>query len=311
LEERTRDLLVGLGLQEVVTYSLTSIDKERRVLPPGVPADARPYVALANPIAVDRAVMRHSLLNGVLEIAAANLRTDTADRVALFEIGPVYLPRADEALPDEPQRLAIALTGPRTLEAWQGSDRAPVDFFDLKGVLTGVIEGLHLSGVTYAPDTHPTFMPGRTARLLVGEQTVGWLGELHPLVRDNYDLPAQAVLVAELDLEGLLAQVNERHLLRPVPSFPPVKEDIAVIVDENVSAAQVQAAIEASGGNLLASITLFDLFRGEQIGAGKKSLAYRLTYQAPDRTLTDAEVAKVRARIVKKLSDELGAVLRG
>jgi len=311
LEERTRDLLVGLALQEVVTYSLTSTEKERRILPPGMPADARPYVMLANPITVDRSVMRHSLLNNVLEMAAANVRADTRDRVALFEIGPVYLPRADEALPDEPRRLAIALTGPRTLEAWQGSDRTMVDFFDLKGVLTGLLDGLHLSGVTYVPDTHPTFMPGRTARLMVGEQTLGWLGELHPLVRDNYDLPAQAVLAAELDLEGLLAQVTERHDLTPVPSFPPVKEDIAVIVDEKVSAAQVQAAIEASGGNLLASITLFDLFRGEQIGAGKKSLAYRLTYQAPDRTLTDAEAAKVRARIVKKLSDELGAVLRG
>jgi phenylalanyl-tRNA synthetase beta chain len=311
LEERTRDLLVALGLQEMVTYSLTSPEKERRVLPPGVPADARPYVTLANPIAVDRSVMRHSLLNSVLEIVAANVRADIRDRVAMFEIGPVYLAQPDDDLPAEPRRLAIALTGLRSPEAWQGSDRSPMDFFDLKGVLTALWEGLHLMGVTYTPDTHPTFMPGRTARLLVGEQTVGWLGELHPLVRDNYDLPAQAVLAAEIDLEGVLAQVSARHLTQPVPSFPPVKEDIAVIVDEKVSAAQVQAAIEASGGNLLTSITLFDLFRGEQIGAGKKSLAYRLTYQAPDRTLTDGEAAKVRARIVKKLHDELEAVLRG
>jgi phenylalanyl-tRNA synthetase beta chain len=311
LEERARDLLVELGLCELVTYSLTSVERERRVLPPGVPPDARPYVTLSNPISVDRAVMRHSLLNSVLEIVAANLRTDTCDRAALFEIGQVYLVRPDDPLPDEPRRLAIALTGPRLPEAWQGSDRTPMDFFDLKGVLAALFDGLHLSGVTYVPDTHPTFMPGHTARLLVGEQTVGWLGELHPLVRENYDLPAQPVLAAEIDLEGVLARVNERHIIRPVPSYPPVKEDIAVIVDAKVSAAQVQAAIEASGGSLLAGITLFDVFQGEQIGVGKKSLAYHLLYQAPDRTLTDGEAATVRARIVKKLQEELGAILRG
>ena len=132
-------------------------------------------------------------------------------------------------------------------------------------------------------------------------------------VRENLDLPEQAVLVADLDLELLLSKAaqRERHTVSAVPEFPPVKEDIAVIVDENVPGVRVQAVIEAAGGDLLVGVTLFDLYRGEQIGAGKKSLAYRLTYQAPDRTLTDAEAAKVRERIVKKLKEEAGAVLRG
>jgi phenylalanyl-tRNA synthetase beta chain len=211
--------------------------------------------------------------------------------------------------------LAIALTGPRDPLAWQGAgaNRAPMDFFDLKGVVEALTDGLHLSGIAYEPGAQPTFLPGRTARLLLDGEFAGWLGELHPLVRENFDLPEQAVLIADLDLEMLLVKAaeRERHTVDAVPEFPPVKEDIAVIVDENVPGARVQSLIESAGGDLLVGVTLFDLYRGEQIGAGKKSLAYRLTYQAPDRTLTDAEAAKVRAKIVRRLQDELGAVLRG
>ncbi len=315
LEERVRDLLVEAGFQEIVSYSLTSEEREQRLavsLEERLKASWDPYVTIVNPIVTDRNVMRHSVLAGVLDILALNSRV--RDRLALFEIGPVYLMREGEALPDEQLRLAIALTGPRDALAWQGSDRTPVDFFDLKGVIEALTEGLHLSGVTYEPDeagTHRTFMPGRTARLRLDGEFAGWLGELHPLVRKNFDIPDQAVLAADLDLKLLLSKVNERHVVSAVPEFPPVKEDIAVIVDEAIPGARVQAAIEAAGGALLAGVTLFDLYRGEQIGAGKKSLAYRLTYQAPDRTLTDAEAAKVRERIVRKLKEELGATLRG
>jgi phenylalanyl-tRNA synthetase beta chain len=313
LEERARDLLIanGAGLQEIATYALTSPEKERRLLPAATPPDDRPYVTLVNPIVVDRVVMRHSLLGSVLEVMAANSRV--RDRLALFEIGPVYLVSEGEALPDEPRRLAMALTGPRDPLAWQGADRRLMDFFDLKGVVEALTEGLHLTGVTYAPGAHPSLMPGRAARLLLDGQHAGWLGELHPLVRENFDLPEQPVLVADLDFERLLSSAAERarNAVSAVPGFPPVKEDLAVIVDEGVAGAHVQSLIEAAGGQLLSSVTLFDLYRGEQIGARKKSLAYRLTYQALDRTLTDAEVAKARARIVKRLQEELGATLRG
>lgn len=314
LEEQARDLLVEAGLQEVITYSLTHPDRERRLLPREAAPDDRPYVTLINPIVADRVVMRHSLLGSVLDILASNSRL--RDRLALFEIGPVYLPgEHEDGLPDEHRRLVVALTGPRDPLAWQGSDRAPMDFFDLKGVVETLVGGLHLTGVSYAPPEpeaqHPSFMPGRTARLLLDGQHAGWLGELHSTVREHYDLPAQPVLAADLDLELLLARVDERYGVAPVPAFPPVKEDLAVIVDEAVPAAKVQAVIEGAGGKLLAGLTLFDVYRGAQVGAGKKSLAYSLTYQAPDRTLTDAEVAKTRARVVKRLAEELGASLRG
>jgi phenylalanyl-tRNA synthetase beta chain len=309
LEELARDVLVNAGLQEVMTYALTAPEKERRVLAPDAPADDRPYVTLLNPIAADRVVMRHSLLASVLEVAAHNARL--RDRLALFEIAPVYLVEEEETLPKEPRRLAIVLTGARQPLAWQGSDRALMDFFDVKGVVEALIAGLHLADVSYAPATHPTFLPGRTAQLRVAGEPAGWLGELHPRVREQYDLPNQPVLAADLDVEVLLKHVDERYPVSAVPEYPPVKEDLALIVEEAVPAAQVEAAIRAAGGALLASVTLFDVYRGEQIGAGRKSLAYSLTYQAPDRTLTDADVAKVRAKIVKRLQETMGAALRG
>jgi phenylalanyl-tRNA synthetase beta chain len=322
LEERARDLLVDLGLQEVITYSLTHPDRERRLLPAGTRPDDRPYVTLVNPIVTDRVVMRHSLLGGVLDVLAANLRL--RDRLALFEVGAVYLPGEDVeggkdggpgGLPDEHRRLAIALTGPREPVAWQGADRAPMDFYDLKGIVEALAAGLHLAGIAFeAPEPeerHPSFMPGRTARLLLDGTPAGWLGELHPLVRERHDLPAQPILAANLDLELMLARADLGFVVAPVPAFPPVKEDLAVVVDEAVPAARVQAVIAAAGGALLAGVTLFDVYRGPQIGAGKKSLAYGLTYQAPDRTLTDAEVARQRGRIVSRLQAEVGATLRG
>jgi phenylalanyl-tRNA synthetase beta chain len=316
LEERARDLLVEAGLQEVITYSLTHPDREQRLLPRSAQPDDRPYITLVNPIVTDRVAMRHSLLGSVLDVLAGNSRL--RDRLALFEIGPVYLPgEHEDGLPDEHRRVVIALTGPRDPQAWQGSDRTLMDFYDLKGIVEALVDGLHLAGVSYAPPEpegqHPSFMPGRTARLLLGEggQHAGWLGELHPLVRERFDLPAQPVLAADLDLELLLSRVDERYDVAPVPAFPPVKEDLAVIVDDAMPATRVQGVIEAAGGKLLAGLILFDVYRGAQVGAGKKSLAYGLTYQAPDRTLTDAEVAKARARIVRRLQEELGAALRG
>jgi phenylalanyl-tRNA synthetase beta chain len=316
LEERARDLLAacGVGLQEVITYSLTAPQRERRVLPPAAPPDDQPYVTLTNPIVSDRVALRHTVLAGVLDVIALNIRHH--ERLALFEIGPVYLSGENEdGLPDERRRLVIALTGPRDPLAWQGSDRAPMDYFDLKGVVEALVEGLPLENVSYEPPEaeaqHPGYTPGRTARMLIDDQHAGWLGEVHPLVREQYDLPAGTVVyAADLDLELLLSHVVERFPVRPVPEYPPVKEDLAVIVDEAVPAARVQGLIESAGGELLAEVTLFDLYRGAQIGSGKKSLAYRLTYQARDRTLTDAEAAKVRGRIVKRLQDEAGATLR-
>lgn len=316
-EEHTRDLLVELGLQEVITYRLTTPQREALLVPAGAPPlDEQPYVTLANPISAERTSMRHSLLASVLEVMAGNARH--RERICLFEIGQVFLMRAGELLPDETRRLVMAITGPRQPEAWQGADTWHADFYDLKGMLEALLDGLHVGGASFEPAEHPSFYPGRVARLRVNGDSIGILGQLHPLVQQAFDLPPigalegeeQPVLAADLDFEALSRHIPAGHRVTSVPRFPAVRQDIAVIVDEDTPAGQVQAAILAAGGGLLAGVRLFDVYRGEQIGAGKKSLAYALTFQAEDRTLTDQEAAKVQSRIVKRLEQELGARLR-
>jgi len=313
-EERIRDLLVKMGLQEVVSYHMTSVEREARLLPgntPGVSRDAgslKGYVQLANPIASDRYVMRQSLLSSVMEVVERNARI--RERMALFEIGPVFIASKEGGLPDEPQRLAIVLTGPRSLPSWQPADTEAMDFYDLKGILAALLEALHIEDVGYEPAMHPSFHPGKQAKVQTGEQEIGVFGELHPVIRQNYDLPDSPLLAAELDLDVLLALIPERYESQPVPVFPPVLEDLALVVDEALPAERVAEVIRQAGGKIVAGVRLFDVYRGEKIGAGKKSLAYSLTYQAPNKTLTDRDVAGIRTRIIRRLEQELGAALR-
>lgn len=252
--------------------------------------------------------MRRSLLAGVLEIAERNARL--TDRLAFFEIGPVFLPQVEQDLPAEPLRLAMVLSGVRHLPAWDRAEPPVADFFDLKGILEALAEALHLPQWRVEPGQQPNLHPGKCARLYSGDQDLGYLGEVHPLVKERYDFGPAPVLVAELDAQALLALVPQRFEVSAVPVYPPVIEDIAVVVDESVPAAQVEAVIRQAGGKWLTRVQLFDVFRGEQIGAGKKSLAYNLTYQAPDHTLTDAEAAQIRQKIIRRLEQTLGARLR-
>jgi len=280
-------------------------------LPPGTRADDRPYLELANPISAERTHLRHTLLASLLDDVASNLRHHAT--VSIFEINKVYLVGEDGPLPDEPRRLAIALTGPREPESWKGGDTAPMDFYDLKGIIEAVIGALHLETVRCEPSDHPAYHPGRAAKLIVGDQTVGSFGEIHPLVREAFDLSAQQtqpVMAAELDYEALVKHAQQMYRVSDVPRYPAVTEDLAVIVNNDVPAETLRGAIADSGSALLRSVALFDVFKGEQIGSGRKSLAWRLTYQADDRTLTDAEVAKLRAGIIRHLQDTLGAALR-
>ncbi len=308
-EEEVRDLLVGLGLQEVITYRITSPERERRVLTPDAPDDERRYVTLQNPIGSDRTVMRHSVLAGVLEVAESNARF--RDRLALYEIGKVYLPRDGSELPDEPRRLVLLATGPREEESWKGADTEAMDFYDLKGLVDELTAGLHVPGVGYAPARHPSFHPSRAASLSVSGKEVGILGELHPEIRDAYGLGEAPVLAADFDLEALLAAAPSRFETASVSRYPAIVEDLAVVVNDALPAADVEALIGQTGGKRLVDVQLFDLYRGEQVGAGKKSLAYRLTYQSDEGTLTDKDAEKIRRKILKRLERELGAVLRG
>ena len=307
LEEHVRDLLVNLGLQEVITYRLTTPEREAR-LQTGDPTGP-PYLGLANPISSDRTVMRRSVLASVLEVVESNVRF--RNELGLFEIGKVFHVREGQQLPDEPRELAIVLTGRRAPEDWTGVEpEAAMDFFDGKGIVASLLESLHVADVTYEPVRHPSFHPGRAATVQAGGRDIGTVGELHPTVRDRFDLSDEPLLAAVLDYEAIAQDVSDRFAVRTFSRYPAIVEDIALIVDETVSAATVEGEIRSAGGNRLVDVRLFDLYRGEQVGEGKKSLAYRLTYQSDSETLTDEEALRIRNRVTKRLANAVGAVLR-
>ena len=337
LEEKVRDVLADQGLQEVITYSLTSPDAEGKLTPQSPPVatggrspDAKgklapqsppvatggrspEHVALLNPISPERSVMRTALTPGVLEVAARNLQT--TESVALFELGPVFVAKPGATLPDEPRALGVVLCGRRSPAAWddpQGAKPAPYDFFDLKGVVESLAADLHLPGVAFQPFRNARYLHlGRAAVLQVNGQAVGELGELHPTVAASFGLGDRAVQVAELDLEAILAAVPERYAYRPVPSTPPAKRDIAVIVPDDTPAEKVLAELRAAGGDLLTDAVLFDVYTGESVPAGTKSLAFALVYQAADKTLTDKEIEKAHQKVEGRLRHVLKAQIRG
>lgn len=329
-KERVRDILMGAGLQDTISYALIGPDVNRKLLatqadpvysamssasqrgvdqmPLPVVMDPGTLVRLENPLtpAADR--LRSTLIGSILAAVAANVRS--VERVALFEIGKVFWPLPDKLLPAEPEHIAIGLAGARDAGAWLNRVPEPMDFLDLKGVVETLLDHLGLlADARFEPVVHPLFGP-RTAGLLIKGKTVGILGEVHPAVRRAFDLSEQRVAVAELQLAPFVAAVSHKAKMRPIFSFPSIKEDLALVVDESVTAEQVEQAIRQAGGSLLQDVHLFDVYRGKQVAAGKKSLAYALTFQAEDKTLKDIDVEKVRKRIVARLSQSLGAELR-
>jgi len=307
-QERVRDILVGCGLQEVITYSLTSPEAEAKLWPVGSQPPQREYIRLKNPLTSDRVVMRHTLMAGLLETLASNRRYMA--HIAIFEVGRVYLPREGQLLPDEPHRLGMALAGPRLTSSWLTPEEGELDFFDLKGIVEALLLQLRIRGAQFIPIEHPTFQPGRVAQLRAGEVELGLLGEVHPDVQAAFDLGDGRVCLAEFDLDNLLALASPEMRVVPISRFPAVQQDLAVVVDERIPAIRVQEEIQAVGGDILREVELFDLYRGAPIPASKKSLAYSLTYQALDRTLTDEEVGRVHKSIVEHLAARLDAQLR-
>jgi len=301
-EEHLRDLLVALGLQEIITYRMTSPDRQERL----GPLDG--FVQLANPISPEKTVLRRSLMANVLDTLERNMRQQ--DSMTFFELGPVFLPIPNAELPKEENMLVIAMSGLRQLPAWDLKAGLMLDFFDLKGVIEGLLNGLGLKQTSFERlESDPRFHPGKCARLNYQQQTLCIFGEVHPLMKARYEFGIAPVLAAEFYLEAL-KKVEPGFGIQPVFNFPPMLEDIALIVDESIPASKVETLIRQTGGALLSKARLFDVFRSEQIGEGKKSLAYALTYQAPDRTLTDKEAAQLRNKIIKRLEYELGAKLR-
>ena len=315
-EDRVRDLLADFGLQECITYALTGVAEEAKLFPgQGGSLTAENFVSLLNPISPERAVMRRTLLPSLLNVAATNLEPTTgAAGVALFELGFVYQAKGSE-LPDEPRHLAVVLTGRKSTAAWddaQGVTVPQYDFYDLKGVFEQLLKRLSISDVSFKPATDvPHLHPGRSASIFAGETLLGSFGELHPKSASGFGLKGRIVLVGELNFELLAKVLPTRVAYRSLSEFPPILRDIAIVVAEDVTNEKVEAEIRAGGAEALEKVQLFDVYRGESIPTGTKSLAYALTYRLANRQLTDKEADKLHQKVEGRLKHMLKATIRG
>jgi phenylalanyl-tRNA synthetase beta chain len=302
LRRRASDALTAQGLHETVGWSFTAPEQAERLRI----AD-RPGVALANPMSREQAHLRTTLIGGLLDAARHN-RSRGAGAIRLFEAGAVYLP-GEGRLPAEPYRVAALLTGPVRRPTWREQAPRAADFFSAKGVVAGLLDGLRAPWSLTAGPPEPFLHPGRGAEVQVGGRAAGWIGEIHPQVVAHWDF-TDAVAAFEIDFATALDAVAQEGY-RDVTSFPEVREDLAVIVPETVTAAEVVSIALAAGKPLLSAAEVFDVYRdAERIGAGNVSLALRLAFRAPDRTLTDEEVAGRRRRIVTALAEQLQGRVR-
>lgn len=304
LRERIRDILVSCGLQEVLTYPLTSLDMIENVTPAGQPVIPFPLRVL-NPLTREQEYLRTTLRSGLLAILAANEKHE-ASSIRLFEIGKIYIPREND-LPEEREIMTGVLGGPRWDHSWQ-QDEGELDFYDVKGIVETLFERLGVEA-SFTATEDATLRPGRTASICVGDLTIGILGELHTDVAERFEISAPSVYLFEIDLAKLYPLVAVTRKYQPLVRYPSTLRDIAVVVDTQLASQHVVDIIQASP--LVSEVTLFDVYIGKQIPPGKKSLAYHIAYRSPSRTLTDEEVDKAQSQIVDRLQSELEATLRG
>lgn len=312
-----RRALAGAGLDEVLTHSLTSpgvLDRLR--LAPDDPA--RRAIAVQNPLYEERSVLRTLLAPSLLDVLQYNVNRQVRD-LAVFEIARVYRPAnasGAEAVPEpdparspavEELRIGIAGHGLAVPAGWNHPER-PADFYWLKGVLLHALSAVGVEAAVVEGAGVPWLHPGRSARLLVGGRPAGVLGEVHPLVAAAWDLPGRPV-IAEMEVDPVVAQVPTLRPYRPVPRFPAVTRDLAVVLDRTVPAGAVAGVVRDSGGELLEDVRLFDVYEGAPVPPGRRSLAFSLTFRSPERTLTDAEVEEAMARIRAALT-RIGAHMR-
>jgi len=285
------------GLSEIYTYSFTS-PKVFDMM--NLPADSelRKAIVISNPLGEDYSIMRTTTIPDMMEILSVNYNR-RVEEARLFEISYVYLPKSLPLteLPEEKPVLTIGMYG-------------NVDFYDLSGIIEELMAALGIKKYSIEPvKDNPTFHPGRTARLIIGRTECGILGEIHPAVAEKFEA-AQRNYVAVIDIEPLVRNASLKAEYKPLPKFPAVSRDIAVLVDDVVPVKQIEQIITKQAGNIFEEAKLFDVYKGKQVPEGKKSVAYSIQFRASDRTLTDEEVGKAMDNIIKALSDKLGAQLR-
>ncbi len=302
LKQKVGHSLTGYGFQEVITYSLTSLELLNKLLPEPHTLEPMP-LRVANPMTVDQEYLRPNLRANLLAALSANRRHEEGG-IRLFELGKVYLPRPKD-LPDEPEMVCGILSGSRLESSWRVEDDL-LDFFDAKGVVEGLLSQLGVEA-SFEECSDESLHPNRRAAIVIAGNRLGVVGELHPKVSQAFEISG-VVYLFEINLTALLPFTIAHKMFQPIPRFPAVVRDMALVVDAEITHQKVQDIITSFP--LVNRATIFDVYAGEQVPPGKKSLAYRVAFQSPTHTLTDEEVNKIQQQILNKLSQELGATLR-
>jgi len=296
LDDKVIEALIGSGLNQSISYSFVSRKVFDRIMLDSE-SSLRNAIAIRNPLGEDYSIMRTTTIPSMMESLARNYsRNNEAAR--LFEIGKVYIPNEDpNKLPEERNLATVGLYG-------------GVDYFHIKGVVENMLEALGVEKFSFKRESeNSSFHPGKTAALYIKKDLVGILGEVHPDVADNYGVDARCY-IAELNLDLLYSYSNLDKKYKALPKFPAVTRDMAILIDDSVLVQDIEDIMWKQGGNIVESIKLFDVYKGEQVPAGKKSIAYSIIYRLENKTLTDAEVNKVHDKIVRTLENRLGAQLR-
>jgi len=290
-----RAYLEGAGLHQAITYSLTSDALSQKFA-----LETAPVTKLLMPMSEERSTLRQSLIPHLVEAASYNVARQ-ADLVALYEVDSVFLGLTEESLPHEEEHVAAVITGKWLDHAWQGEHKQ-VDFFVLKGIVEGLFDRLGLAdAVTFERATLDGLHPGRTANVLLNGNRIGLIAQLHPTEQKANGL--KETFVMEMNLAAILEASTEALVYVPVPRFPSMSRDIALVVDRNVAAADLEVIIRQAGGTLLKDVRVFDLYEGDKMEEGKKSVAFSLQYFEPERTLTDEEVVAAHDEVLKALAE--------
>ncbi len=297
IEDLAKEALLSFGFNEILTYSFVSpksVDK----INVGEDSIKRNFVKLLNPLGDETSVMRTSLVPNLMEVLSRNINHKVTEARA-FEIGSIFIPNSEakDQLPYEISNLVIGMYGQE-------------DFYSLKGVVEGLFNELGITDLDFEVEkNHSTYHPGRCANIMVRNHIIGTMGEIHPQVMENCDI-SKKCYVAELDFNLMMQFTRVVTMYKPLPKYPAMVRDLAVVIKEEVMVKEIEKIIKKRGSDILESFELFDVYRGNQIAEGYKSVAYTLTYRNMDRTLTDEEVNEVQDAIVTGIKEEIGGTLR-
>jgi phenylalanyl-tRNA synthetase beta chain len=308
LRNQLKGLMAGLGFTEAITYSFVSESScDRLRLKEKDPRRNR--IHILNPLTEDQAVMRTSLVTGLVETAVYNIDQQIKN-LKIFEIGKLFIKTESQDLPLEPEFLAALWTGTRYDASWHGRE-IPCDFYDMKGVAEGLIGALKIDNIRFtamSDDECDYTRPGYAAQILAAETPIGLVGEIHPQVREVFDLE-QPAYIFELDLDKIIALISLDKQFMPIPKFPAIYRDITIIVDRTIETRAVLETAENIREELVENLRLFDVFEGDPIAAGKKSISFRVTYRSADKTLEDDDVNNLHKSITDKLLEAFDATL--